>query len=443
MVLPRPALIAILGGVLVLAAFALTRVAGRADDGAGAPAAIDAPGAAGAAGKASSGRLSVRLEATDLRGLDKLTAEFGGSFQGQGPTAPPKFDFDLTVSAGAQKLNVGAVSLGDRGFVTKDGAAYAFPAAGWQKFVQLRARLAELGRQALGSGARAPSSIDPAQLLTRKRTVGSETVDGVETVHSSGEVDVARALRTLERTAGVAGGQLPRGLGRTLADSVQRAHADLYVGRADKILRRFRLELKVAVPGAYRRRLEGLQGGSFVLTVDLTDVNKPQRIAAPANVKEPDASALDALAFGSGILGAGIAAVDAAPGADRVDTTKLQVSSSGDVVAPGDRTKAGEGLPAPVARGLARKDVVVILFSQSGASDDAATRRSVRALRGLRGVTVVSDRIEDIGRYRRVVSDLGIDQAPAVVIVGRDGKGSVVEGYTDAGSLAQQVEDAR
>jgi hypothetical protein len=105
-----------------------------------------------------------------------------------------------------------------------------------------------------------------------------------------------------------------------------------------------------------------------------------------------------------------------------------------------DPTKdAREGLPAAVERALARHQVFVLLFTQEG-SDDDATRRSVGQLDGVR---VFRAGIDKIGDYRRVVSELGIDQAPAVVIVGRDGQARLVEGYTDPGSLAQQVEDAK
>ena len=102
--------------------------------------------------------------------------------------------------------------------------------------------------------------------------------------------------------------------------------------------------------------------------------------------------------------------------------------------------KREDGLPAGIERALARKQPFVVVFTQAGGSDDAATRAAVSQLHGIQ---VFGADIRRIGDYRRVVSDLGIDQAPAVVIVGRDGKASVVQGYTDAGSLAQQVEDLR
>ena len=101
------------------------------------------------------------------------------------------------------------------------------------------------------------------------------------------------------------------------------------------------------------------------------------------------------------------------------------------------------GLPARVERALARKQTVVLFFAQAGASDDAATREAVRAVGRIRNVAVVVDDIRDVSDYRRVVEKLGITQAPAIVVVDRDGKGQVLEGFTDPGSLVQLVKDAR
>ncbi|MBA2342487.1 MAG: hypothetical protein H0V85_03375, partial [Thermoleophilaceae bacterium] len=44
--------------------------------------------------------------------------------------------------------------------------------------------------------------------------------------------------------------------------------------------------------------------------------------------------------------------------------------------------------------------------------------------------------------YKRIVSGVGIAQAPATVIVGRDRKARVLEGFTDRGTLRQAVRDA-
>jgi hypothetical protein len=101
------------------------------------------------------------------------------------------------------------------------------------------------------------------------------------------------------------------------------------------------------------------------------------------------------------------------------------------------------GMPLSVARALADRKIVVLFFAGAGSTDDRETGRAVAALRGQRGVAVFEDRIGRLGRYRAVVGELGISQAPAVVIVDRARSARVVEGYVDPPTLAQDVADAR
>jgi hypothetical protein len=104
---------------------------------------------------------------------------------------------------------------------------------------------------------------------------------------------------------------------------------------------------------------------------------------------------------------------------------------------------AAPGLPARVNRALKAKKVVVLFFRQRRGADDTATAAAVRSLRRRRGVAVFSDGIDDLAKYRRVVSALGITQAPAVVIVDRKGEAELAQGFLDEGTLNQLVVDAR
>jgi hypothetical protein len=102
------------------------------------------------------------------------------------------------------------------------------------------------------------------------------------------------------------------------------------------------------------------------------------------------------------------------------------------------------GLPRRVAQAIGKRRVVVLFFSQRGPADDTATRGSVRALKAQRGkVSVFSDKVRNLSRYHRLVGELGVAGAPAVVIIGRDLKARLIEGFVDKDSLLQQVKDAR
>jgi hypothetical protein len=101
------------------------------------------------------------------------------------------------------------------------------------------------------------------------------------------------------------------------------------------------------------------------------------------------------------------------------------------------------GVPRAVQRAIRADRRVVLFFYKPGSADDRATARGVAALRGDRGVAVFTDPISRLARYRGLIGDLGISQAPAVVIVGRDREARVIEGYVDPASLAQDVADTR
>jgi hypothetical protein len=111
-------------------------------------------------------------------------------------------------------------------------------------------------------------------------------------------------------------------------------------------------------------------------------------------------------------------------------------------VPAGQEAGASVGLPVTVAKAFAQNKVVVLYFGGTGA-DDALTAESVRALKADpgRGVAVFMDKLSNLADYRRVVEGLDVSQAPSIVIVDRDKKARLFEGFIDAGSLRQSVAD--
>lgn len=114
--------------------------------------------------------------------------------------------------------------------------------------------------------------------------------------------------------------------------------------------------------------------------------------------------------------------------------------------APGTRPKppgelSGKALDA--ARALERGKVVVVLFTQRGADDDA-TRSALRELPTGRSarVAVFRDRVSNLADYGPLAAGLGISRAPSVVVVDRARRARVLEGYLDRGTLRQAVRDA-
>jgi hypothetical protein len=51
--------------------------------------------------------------------------------------------------------------------------------------------------------------------------------------------------------------------------------------------------------------------------------------------------------------------------------------------------------------------------------------------------------VSHISDYRRVVGALGISQSPAMVVIDRNRKAELLQGYLDSGTIRQTVRDAR
>ena len=56
---------------------------------------------------------------------------------------------------------------------------------------------------------------------------------------------------------------------------------------------------------------------------------------------------------------------------------------------------------------------------------------------------MLTDDVDNVDAYGKLVEQLNVYQAPAIVIVGRSGNARLIEGYVDAGVLRQEVADAR
>ena len=63
-------------------------------------------------------------------------------------------------------------------------------------------------------------------------------------------------------------------------------------------------------------------------------------------------------------------------------------------------------------------------------------RRDTKAL-------TLTDSVLNADRYGSLVESLGVTQTPSIVLIDRNGKARLVEGYVDAESLVQVIADAR
>ncbi len=429
MALSRPLLLALLGVALLGATvFAVQNARNKsADDpapvaqktadpaaptGQSAPAPSAAPEELLAAGLTPDALESAAFEGVlsfSSRG-ERNVIKTSGAFETGGAKEMPKVDVQLSMRAKSLKLNAtgGFVTTGDRAWFTRGDTGYAVPQEAWSKIVKAR----ESGH---APAAGAPKvNVDPTGWLRNVKSEGTEQMDGVQVTHVSGDVNSAKAITDLAKVM-TETSPLPNAEQRLRQGGLTDGHLDAWVGD-DKIVRQVSLEMSGNGTGGRR------VNAAFDLT--LSGVNKPQDIARPAKVK----NALPSGAFGQFATGF-------------VGGLGKQVGVTADDLRLGiPRTNAH----VKAERAVADNRKVVIFFENPKGFDDRAVERSVKALdRRTKSVVVLTDDVRNADRYESLLEDLGVNQAPAIVVIGRSGKASLIEGYIDAESLVQVVADAR
>ncbi len=238
-----------------------------------------------------SGRADIQLRVVvdDESFRGPIDVGVSGPFQSAGSGEIPEFDMALDVDAQGQTFEAGLVSTSDRVFVEVSGTAYEVPA-------DLIAQLKDSYGRSQQEGSSQEMSLDslgldPMSWLEDPTVEGTETVGGVETDHVSAGIDVNALLddvdTVLERIneqglAGATGQDVPDSIPadarRQIEDAVKTAEFDVWSGTEDHTLRRLRVVLAIEPP-------EG-EGGprslDVELTVELSDLNAPQTIEAPA-----------------------------------------------------------------------------------------------------------------------------------------------------------------
>jgi hypothetical protein len=110
-------------------------------------------------------------------------------------------------------------------------------------------------------------------------------------------------------------------------------------------------------------------------------------------------------------------------------------------------TKAVDVDVDPSARLLKFLDkgkTLVILFHGAGA-DDRGARKAVHRTAKADPKHVVSAYIPigDVGKYEAITTDVQVLSAPSILVIGTNGKATLLTGYVDAAVVRQTVGDAR
>jgi hypothetical protein len=246
--------------------------------------------------RVDSGRLSLNLT-VDPSGSSTLTGpisiSFGGPFQTRGAGKLPAEDFTISASALGKSGSIGLLSTGTAGFVTLQGASYRLPPATFQKLATSFSQISSSGTSA-GSTTLGSLGINPLRWLANSTIVGTETVAGAQTTHIRANVNLAALLvdvnRFLAKATSASGStKIPDALGlatrQKIAREIRSPSVDVWTGNGDKTLRKLEINLNLPVSGRASAALGGMKSAALALTLQYSDLNQLQTVAAPASVR--------------------------------------------------------------------------------------------------------------------------------------------------------------
>lgn len=235
--------------------------------------------------------VQLRIVATGDPSLQgPIEATIAGPFESAGSGRLPKFDLAIDANAEGQGIKAGVTSTSDQLFVNFGGTSYAVPAQVVQRLQQSFARSQQQGSTQPRTSLKA-LGIDPLGWLQDATVVGTESVGGAQTDHISAKVNVGALLDDVDvllakvSAGGIPGvpasdrvpSRLPASARSEIEQAVKSATFDVWSGKTDHTLRKLTLALDVAPPRGKVRSV------TVNLSVELTDLNQPQTITAPAS----------------------------------------------------------------------------------------------------------------------------------------------------------------
>jgi hypothetical protein len=250
-----------------------------------------------------------------------ITISFGGPFQSGDSGKLPESDFTVTGSAQGESGKLSIISTGNAGYIAVDGVSYQLPA---KNFKSLESSLGSVsgGSSKSNAGALSSLGIHPLDWLTSPKVVGQQSIGGVSTTHISAAVNVPNLLKdigTLIGKAAALGGSSTSSFKSGLSSAEQSKIAgyiksptfDVWTGNSDQTLRKLAVGVTVPLSGSISKELGGLSSAKLTLSFQYSDINQPQTITAPTNVKpyaqfqQKIASVLETVegGLGSGVLG--------------------------------------------------------------------------------------------------------------------------------------------
>lgn len=111
---------------------------------------------------------------------------------------------------------------------------------------------------------------------------------------------------------------------------------------------------------------------------------------------------------------------------------------------------AGGRVPRRVEAAYRQGETIVLLVYRPGGTDDKLTRESAEVVAGMSGVAFFKTEVGHIARYAQITGPLGVDQAPALIVVqpkqlnhGASAPATVTYGFQTTEDIRQAIVDSR
>ena len=238
---------------------------------------------------ARSGRIDgeIRIAVTGVKAFaEPFSLTMSGPFDDRaGRTLP---DYDIQLGAGDYGSELSAVA--GKSYVSLGTTGYELPA-------KIRARLVHSAAKGANGLTRTLEQFGIAlwRWETKRRIVGTELIDGVQTEHVATGVDVRRVLLDANTLAGLQNAlgisratglppKIPRAARNVLVRSVRSASGSSWIAIKDDVLRKAGFTVTFAVAKSDRRAVGGISAATITGALNVTDVGTPQRIAKPQTI---------------------------------------------------------------------------------------------------------------------------------------------------------------
>jgi hypothetical protein len=228
-----------------------------------------------------------------------MKIDLSGPFQSTGKESLPELAMEVKANGEASGENVnfegGLTVLGDRAYVSFEGKNYEVDPTTFG-YVKSSIEKGEQEGEKEGAGGqrtacqKAATSMNLEEFVDNLENEGGEEVDGVKTTKLSGDLNpkgaVDAIIQLMETPACSsqleAAGPLPldelKAMEGEITGAIKKAHADIYVGEDDHIVRKVAAAMTVEPKGTSEKV-------EIEFDFTLGEVNEQQTIKAPANAE--------------------------------------------------------------------------------------------------------------------------------------------------------------